>query len=277
MLLVVSLNSRSHTQSHLAFLLCYRPGVLCLTFRSIIHSGLLSLKDIRSVSRLFFLACGSSQVALVVKNPPDSAGDLRDAGLIPGSGRSLGGGYGSPLQFSCLENSMDRGAWWATAHRVVKSWIQVKWLSMHPAPFVKKAAFSPLYCLCSLLKISWLHSWPLNYAGSPICGFVVVFFFSIVSIMAPYSNTLAWKIPWMEEPGRLQSVGSQRVGHDWAMSLSLFTFIGEGNGNPLQCSCLESPRDGGAWWAAIYGVAQSRTRLTRLSSSSSITVLHDPW
>ena len=46
--------------------------------------------------------------------------------------------------------------------------------------------------------------------------------------------------------------------------------IGEGNGNPLQCSCLENPRDGGAWWAAIYGVAQSRTRLKRLSSSSSI-------
>ena len=44
---------------------------------------------------------------------------------------------------------------------------------------------------------------------------------------------------------------------------------GEGNGNPLQCSCLENPRDGGAWWAAIYGVAQSRTRLKRLSSSSS--------
>ena len=47
--------------------------------------------------------------------------------------------------------------------------------------------------------------------------------------------------------------------------------IGEGNGNPLQCSCLENPRDGGAWWAAVYGVAPSRTRLTRLSSSSSRT------
>ena len=45
--------------------------------------------------------------------------------------------------------------------------------------------------------------------------------------------------------------------------------IGGGNGNPLQCSCLENPRDGGAWWAAVYGVAQSRTRLKRLSSSSS--------
>ena len=55
--------------------------------------------------------------------------------------------------------------------------------------------------------------------------------------------------------------------------LSDFTFtpscIGEGNGNPLQCSCLENPRDGGAWWAAVYGVAQSWTRLKQLSSSSS--------
>ena len=49
----------------------------------------------------------------------------------------------------------------------------------------------------------------------------------------------------------------------------LLSYIGEGNGNPLQCSCLENPRDGGAWWAAVYGVAQSRTRLKRLSSSSS--------
>ena len=86
--------------------------------------------------------------------------------------------------------------------------------------------------------------------------------------MATHSSTLAWKIPWTEEPGRLQSMGSWRVGHDWATSLSL-SRIGEGNGNPLQCSCLENPRDGGAWWAAVYGVAQSRTRLKQLSNSSS--------
>ena len=90
--------------------------------------------------------------------------------------------------------------------------------------------------------------------------------------MAPHSNTLAWKIPWTEEPGRLQSMGSLRVGHDWAASLSL-SCIGEGNGKPLQCSCLENPRDGGAWWAAVSGVAQSRTRLNRLSSSSSSSKL----
>ena len=76
--------------------------------------------------------------------------------------------------------------------------------------------------------------------------------------MAPHSSTLAWKIPWTEEPGRLQSMVSLRVGHDWATSLSL-SCIGEGNGNPLQYSCLENPRD---------GVTQSRTRLKWLSSSS---------
>ena len=64
-------------------------------------------------------------------------------------------------------------------------------------------------------------------------------------------------------------MGSLRVGHDWAISLSL-SCTGEGNGNPLQCSCLENSKDGGALWAAVYGVTQSRTRLKRLSSSSSI-------
>ena len=87
--------------------------------------------------------------------------------------------------------------------------------------------------------------------------------------MAPHSSTLAWKIPWTEESGRLQSMGSLGVGHDWAISLWLFTFMhGGGNGNPLQCSWLENPMDRGAWWAAVYGVAHSRTRLKRLSSSS---------
>ena len=87
--------------------------------------------------------------------------------------------------------------------------------------------------------------------------------------MAPHSSTPAWKIPWTEEPGRLQSMGSMRVGHNWVTSVYFsLSCIGEGNGNPLQCSCLENPRDRGAWWAAVYGVSQSRTRLKRLSSSS---------
>ena len=68
-----------------------------------------------------------TQVALVVKNPPADAGDVRDTGSIPGSGRSPGGEHGSPLQYSCLENPMDRGAWQATVHGVTKSraWTEV--------------------------------------------------------------------------------------------------------------------------------------------------------
>ena len=101
-------------------------------------------------------------------------------GLLFGPNQSfLGEGDGTPLQYSCLENPMDGGAWWATVHGVARSWSE-----------------------------------RLHFHSSLSC-------------------------------------------------------IGEGNGNPLQCSCLENPRDGGAGWAAVYGVAQSRTRLKRLSSSSS--------
>ena len=78
--------------------------------------------------------------------------------------------------------------------------------------------------------------------------------------MAPNSNTLAWRIPWMEEPGELRSMGSLESDTTAQCHFhSSLSCIGEGNGNPLQCSCLENPRDGGAWWAAIYGVTQSRT------------------
>ena len=70
--------------------------------------------------------------------------------------------------------------------------------------------------------------------------------------MATHSITLAWKIPWKEGPCELQSMGSLGVRHDWETSLSL-SCIGEGNGNPLQCSCLENPRDGEAWWAPSMG------------------------
>ena len=91
--------------------------------------------------------------------------------------------------------------------------------------------------------------------------------------MAPHSTTLAWKIPWMGEPGRLQSMGSLGVRHKQLHFHFSLSCIGEGNGNPLQCSCLQNPRDGGAWWAAVYGVAQSQSRLKRLSSSSSLDSL----
>ena len=80
--------------------------------------------------------------------------------------------------------------------------------------------------------------------------------------MAPHFSTLAWKIPWMGEPGGLQSMGllrsdmTERLHFHFSLSC-----IGEGNGNLLQCSCLENPRDREVWWTAVYGVVQSRTRL----------------
>ena len=72
-----------------------------------------------------------SKVALVVKNLPANAGDTRDVGSISGSGKSPGEGNGNPLQYSCLENPMDRGAWWATVHKVARESDSLKWLSTY--------------------------------------------------------------------------------------------------------------------------------------------------
>ena len=108
--------------------------------------------------------------------------------------------------------------------------------------------------------------------------------------MATHSSILAWEIPWTEEPGRLQSVGSQESDTTQRLNNSIWCYEGfpggsevkasacnagdlgsipgsgrspgEGNGNPLQYSCLENPKDRGAWWASVHGVAKSRTRLS---------------
>ena len=107
------------------------------------------------------------------------------------------------------------------------------------------------------------------------CSFLFIHFrhpqyISSEKAMAPHSSTFAQKIPWTEEPGRLQSMGSLELDTTEQLHFQFsLSCTGEGNGNPLQCSCLENPRDREAWWAAVYGVAQSRTRLKRLSSSSS--------
>ena len=96
--------------------------------------------------------------------------------------------------------------------------------------------------------------------------------------MAPHSSTLAWKIPWMEE-----LVGCSPWDCKESDTIERFHFpfslscIGEGNGNPLQCSCLENPRGGEAWCAAISGVAQSRTRLKRLSSIYIYICIYLSW
>ena len=74
---------------------------------------------------------GASQVAIAVKNPPANARAVKDTGSVPGLGRSSGEGHGNPLQCSCLENPMDRGAWWDAVHRVTKSWTHLKQLNTH--------------------------------------------------------------------------------------------------------------------------------------------------
>ena len=89
--------------------------------------------------------------------------------------------------------------------------------------------------------------------------------------MAPHSSTLAWKIPWTEEPGRLQSMRSLRVGHNSATSLSLFTFMHwRRKWQPTPVFLPGESQGQEAWWAAVCGAAQSRTGLKRLSSSSII-------
>ena len=96
--------------------------------------------------------------------------------------------------------------------------------------------------------------------------------------MAPHSSTLAWKIPWMEEPGGLQSMGSlesdmtERLPFHFSLSC-----IGEGNGNPLQCSCLENPRDGGAWWLPFMGshrVGHDWSDLAAAAAAANISYHH---
>ena len=88
--------------------------------------------------------------------------------------------------------------------------------------------------------------------------------------MAPHSSTLAWKTPWTEEPGRLQSIGSLRVGHNWATSFSLFTFMHwRRKWQPTRVFLPGEFQGRGRLVAAVYGVTQSRTWLKRLSSSSS--------
>ena len=130
-------------------------------------------------------------MALAVKKLPANAGDLRDAGSILGSGRSPGEGHGNPLQYSCLENLMDRGTWWATIHRVAKSRTLLKWLSTHAclhmikfsyenekqAPFLAHPSIrlDSLYLLCVLKQCplltgtttGWWWGWRLESALLP--------------------------------------------------------------------------------------------------------------
>ena len=96
--------------------------------------------------------------------------------------------------------------------------------------------------------------------------------------MAPHSSTLAWKIPWTEGLVGYSPWGREELDTtEWLHFHFSLSCTGEGNGNPLQCSCLENPRDGWASWAAVYGIAQSQTRLKRLSCSIPNWVVSCPF
>ena len=146
----------------------------------------------------------------------------------------------------------------------------------------------------------WAWAWWVEEEGSVVKVTVVNAFGALALYQAcakPFPHTILFKLPssywrrqWQATPvllprkshgwrslvgysprGRYESVVTERLHFHFSLSCN-----GEGNGNPLQCCCLENPRDGVAWWAAVYGVTQSRTRLKRLSSSSSSYYWY-PW
>ena len=107
---------------------------------------------IRQWNKQGLLCSGASQVVLVVKNPPANPGDIRDSDSIPGWGRSPGGGHGNPLQYSCLENPMDREAQWPTVHRFAQTRTRLKRLGTHSA----RSAFNQAWGM-RLPRQSWSH------------------------------------------------------------------------------------------------------------------------
>ena len=132
----------------------------------------------------------------------------------------LGEGDGTPLQYSCLENPMDGGAWWAAVHGVTKSRAQ----------------------LSDFLSLFTFMHWRRKWQPTPV--------------FLPGESQGRGSLMGCHLWGRTESDTTERLRFHFSPSCT-----GEGNGIPFQCSCLENPRDGGAWWAAVYGVTQSWTRL----------------
>ena len=133
---------------------------------------------------------------------------------------------------------------WASCQKIRGKWLGEWSRESSVAQFVFKVGYWAYFLsiVCRVPKVQW-HSTLVLLPGK-----------------SHGRRSLVGCSPW----GREESDTTERLHFHFSLSC-----IGEGNGNPLQCSCLENPRDRGAWWAAVYGVAQSRTRLKRLSSSSS--------
>ena len=151
-----------------------------------------------------------------------------------------GEGNGTPLQYSCLENPMDRAAWKAAVHGVAEGRAWLSWLHFQfSRSCIGEGNGNPLQCSCLWIprtgEPGGLLSMGLHRVGHHWSNLACLI---LEKAVAPHSSTLAWKIPWMEEPGGPQSMGSLRVWHDSGTSLSR---VGEGNGNPLQCSFWKIP------------------------------------
>ena len=139
-------------------------------------------------------------------------------------------------------------------------WKEYTGRSKHPLPTTRETILHMDVTRWSIPKSDGLHSLQPKIEK--------LYTVSTEKAMVPHSSTLAWRIAWTEEPGRLQSMGSLRVGHDWATSLSLFTFMHwRRQWQPTPVFLPGESQGLGAWWAAVYGVARSRTRLKWLSSS----------
>ena len=126
---------------------------------------------------------------LVVKNQPASAGNLRDTGSIPGSGRFPGGGHGNPLQYSCLENPMDGGDWRVTVHRVAKGQTQMKPLSMHAFTDINSRD-SPMQKV-STMTITFFPVHLRLYYPTQDLGTLILTGISVLSSMVPNSTSIS--------------------------------------------------------------------------------------
>ena len=182
----------------------------------------------------------ASQVAVVVKKPPVSAGDRRDVDSVPGLERSPGGGNGNPLQYFCLENPRDRGAWWAIVHGVACMHYFIQWYWDSTDYLVLMKAFGHAECFSSTILF---QVEPCNAVFS-------------VSSRASQLTLVVKNLPAdagdIRDPGSIP--GSRRS-------------PGGGHGNALQYFCLENSMDTGAWWATVCKVAKSQTQSRQLSSS----------
>ena len=158
----------------------------------------------------------TSQLVLAIKNLPANAGDRRDMGSIPESGRSPGGGHGNPLQYSCLKKPMDRGIWQATVHRFAKNWTRLTWEG-NGTPLQYSCLENPMGGGAWWAAVHWVSK-----SRTWLSDFTFTFHFhALEKKMATHSNVLAWRIPGTGEPGGLPSMGSHRVRHDWSDSAAV--------------------------------------------------------